>query len=90
MLYLVIEKYLHGPKPVYARVSERGRLLPPGLTYLESWVEEDDLSRCFQLMETADASLFDEWVGNWSDLVEFEIVPVVTSQEAKARIAADA
>jgi hypothetical protein len=90
VLYLVIETYLHGPKPVYALASERGRLLPPGLTYLESWVEKDDLSRCFQLMETADASLFDEWIANWSDLVEFEIVPVVTSHEAAARIAADA
>jgi uncharacterized protein DUF3303 len=90
VLYLVIEKYLHGPKPVYARASERGRLLPPGLTYLESWVEEDDLSRCFQLMETADASLFDEWIASWSDLVEFEVVPVVTSQEAAARMAGDA
>lgn len=90
MLYLVIEKYLHGPKPVYARASERGRLLPAGLRYLESWVEEDGLSRCFQLMETADASLFDEWIANWSDLVEFEVVPVVTSQEAAARMAAGA
>ena len=90
MLYLVIEKYLHGPKPVYARASERGRLLPAGLRYLESWVEEDGLSRCFQLMETADASLFDEWIASWSDLVEFEVVPVVTSQEAAARMAGDA
>jgi len=90
VLYLVIEKYLHGPKPVYARASERGRLLPAGLRYLESWVEEDGLSRCFQLMETADASLFDEWIASWSDLVEFEVVPVVTSQEAAARMAADA
>ena len=90
MLYLVIEKYLQGPKPVYARASERGRLLPAGLRYLESWVEQDGLSRCFQLMETADASLFDEWIASWSDLVEFEVVPVVTSQEAAARMAADA
>ena len=90
MLYLVIEKYLQGPKPVYARASERGRLLPAGLRYLESWVEQDGLSRCFQLMETADASLFDEWIASWSDLVEFEVVPVVTSQEAAARVAGDA
>jgi hypothetical protein len=87
VLYLVIEKYLHGPEPVYARASERGRLLPPGLTYLESWVEERDLSRCFQLMETEDASLFDEWTAKWSDLVEFEIVPVVKSHDAAARLA---
>jgi hypothetical protein len=90
VLYLVIEKYVHGPEPVYERASGRGRLLPPGLTYLESWVEERDLSRCFQLMETDDATVFDEWIANWSDLVEFEIVPVVSSHEAAARVAADA
>jgi hypothetical protein len=87
VLYLVIEKYIHGPKPVYARASELGRLLPAGLTYLDSWVEERELSRCFQLMETEDASLFDEWTASWSDLVEFEIVPVVNSPEAAARVA---
>jgi hypothetical protein len=87
VLYLVIEKYAHGPEPVYARASERGRLLPPGLTYVESWVEERDLSRCFQLMDTEDPSLFDEWIANWSDLVEFEIVPVISSHEAAARVA---
>jgi Domain of unknown function (DUF3303) len=87
VLYLVIEKYAHGPESVYARASERGRLLPPGLTYVESWVEERDLSRCFQLMDTEDPSLFDEWIANWSDLVEFEIVPVISSHEAAARVA---
>jgi hypothetical protein len=87
VLYLVIENYVHGPEPVYARASERGRLLPPGLMYLESWVEDRDLSRCFQLMETEDASLCDRWIANWNDLVEFEIVPVVSSREAAARVA---
>ena len=87
MLYLVIEKYVRGPEPVYARASERGRLLPPGLRYLDSWVEARELSRCFQLMEAEDASLFGEWIAGWSDLVEFEIVPVVSSQEAAARVA---
>jgi Domain of unknown function (DUF3303) len=87
VLYLVIEKYVHGPEPVYARASEQGRMVPAGLAYVESWIEERDLSRCFQLMETEDASLFDEWIADWSDLVEFEIVPVVSSHEAAARVA---
>lgn len=87
MLYMVIERYTHGPEPVYARLSERGRMLPPGLRYLESWVDEDGLSRCFQLMETEAPSLLSEWTSNWSDLVEFEIVPVVTSRDAAARVA---
>jgi hypothetical protein len=87
VLYMVIERYTHGPGPVYARTSERGRMLPPGLTYLESWVEERDLNRCFQLMDTEEPSLLDQWVANWSDLVEFEIVPVIHSGDAAARMA---
>jgi hypothetical protein len=84
---MVIETYTQGPRPVYARASERGRMLPPGLAYVESWVDEDGLDRCFQLMETEEPRLFEQWIANWSDLVEFEIVPVVSSREAAARMA---
>jgi hypothetical protein len=84
---MVIERYRHGPGPVYARASERGRMLPPGLEYLQSWVDDRGLDRCFQLMETEEPGLFDEWIANWSDLAEFEIVPVVSSREAAARAA---
>lgn len=81
---MVIETYTQGPGPVYERAAERGRMLPPGLTYLESWIDERGLDRCFQLMATEEPSLFDEWIANWNDLVEFEIVPVVSSAEASA------
>jgi hypothetical protein len=58
--YMVIETYTSGPGPVYRRAAERGRMLPPGLTYIDSWVVDDDaLDRCFQLMETDRAALFD-------------------------------
>jgi hypothetical protein len=87
MRYMVIEKFTQGPRPVYARAAERGRMLPPGLAYLDSWIDEFRLDRCFQLMETEDASLFDEWVARWRDLVEFEIVPVINSAEAATRAA---
>ncbi len=56
-------------------------MLPDGLKYMDSWVEHN-FDRCFQLMETDDASLFDVWIANWSDLVEFEVVPVMTSAAA--------
>ena len=82
MRYMVIETYLHGPEPVYARAAAEGRLLPEGLDYVESWVEADGLSRCFQLMETETPELLDEWIARWSDLVAFEVVPVVSSAEA--------
>jgi hypothetical protein len=83
---MVIEKYTQGPGPVYARASERGRMLPAGLAYLESWVDARRFDRCFQLMETEEPSLFDRWIAGWSEFVEFEIVPVVTSSDAAARL----
>ena len=78
---MVIETFLHGAEPVYARAAERGRMLPDGLTYVDSWVDAG-LDRCFQLMETDDPSLFEPWIAAWSDLAEFEVVPVVSSGEA--------
>ena len=86
MRYMVIETFTRGPRPVYERAAERGRMLPPGLVYLDSWIDERRLDRCFQLMETEDPSLFDEWIANWSDLAEFEVVPVVDSAAAAARV----
>jgi len=87
MRYMVIEKYTQGPAPVYARAADRGRMLPPGLVYLDSWIDGRRLDRCFQLMETEEPALFAQWIERWNDLVEFEIVPVVTSAEAAARAA---
>lgn len=58
--------------------------MPDGLRYVASWVS-DDLTRCYQVMETDRRELLDEWIEYWSDLVEFEVVPVVTSEEARAR-----
>jgi hypothetical protein len=85
MRYMVIETFTQGPGPVYARAAERGRMLPPGLLYLDSWIDERRLDRCFQLMETDDPSLFETWTAAWADLAEFEIVPVISSAEASGR-----
>jgi len=89
MRYMIVEKFKRGPAPIYARAAEQGRLLPDGLEYVDSWVDAR-LDRCFQLMETADEELLDEWVAAWDDLVDFEIVPVVTSAEAAARVSGSA
>jgi hypothetical protein len=83
MRYMVIETFRQGSRPVYERARERGRMLPDGLRYVESWVEEG-LGRCFQLMETDDPALFDPWTARWSDLADFEIVPVLASADAAA------
>jgi hypothetical protein len=85
---MVIETYTNGPEPVYRRAAERGRMLPAGLRYVDSWVVDDAaLDRCFQLMETDDPALFDTWTAAWSDLATFEIHPVLDSAQAAARVA---
>jgi hypothetical protein len=84
MLYMVVEHFRDGDAgPVYRRFHDRGRLAPAGLRYVSSWVAED-LRRCFQLMECDDPELLAQWTARWEDLVEFEIVPVITSAEASA------
>ena len=87
MLYMIIEHFKNDdPVPVYRRFRDRGRLAPNGLQYISSWVDEK-LERCFQIMETADRDLLDQWITNWSDIVEFEVFPVVSSKEASETIA---
>ena len=84
MRYMVIERFTQGARPVYERARDRGRMLPEGLEYVESWVAEG-LGRCFQLMETDDPALFDAWTAQWADLADFEIVPVLASADAAAQ-----
>jgi uncharacterized protein DUF3303 len=85
VLYMVIERFKHGDaEPVYRRFREQGRLLPDGLSYINSWVQ-DDLSCCYQLMETDNRTLLDMWIAKWSDLADFEVHAVVTSADAAAR-----
>ena len=86
-LYMVIEHFRGGEAvPIYRRFKERGRMAADGLSYVASWVEED-FATCYQLMETDDRSLLEDWMRCWADLVEFEVHPVITSQDAARRIA---
>lgn len=84
-LYMVIERFKDAPA-VYRRFRDRGRMAPEGLAYLSSWVDED-LQRCYQVMATHDRRLIETWIANWADVVDFEVIPVITSQEAAQRIA---
>ena len=86
-VYMVIERYRNGDAlPVYRRFRDRGRMAPEGLTYVSSWVDEP-LRVCYQLMETDDRALLDQWIANWSDIVDFEVIPVMSSAEAAAKMA---
>ena len=84
---MIVEHFKNGdPVPIYRRFQEHGRMQPDGLAYVSSWID-DKLERCYQLMETHDRALIDQWMANWSDLVDFEVFPVITSKEAVAKIA---
>jgi hypothetical protein len=86
MLYMVIEHFKPGRAPeVYRRFRDRGRMAPEGLRYVESWVDLE-FRRCFQVMETDDTMLLSAWTSKWSDLIDFEIVPIRTSAEAASAI----
>ena len=86
MLYMIIERFRDGNAvPVYRRFRDQGRLAPLGLQYVNSWVT-DDLRTCYQVMECDERRLLDEWMSNWSDIVDFEVHEVVTSAQASARV----
>ena len=84
MIYMIIEDFRDGDAvPVYRRFRDSGRQLPDGLTYLGSWVTQD-LTRCYQVMECDDPILLEQWMSRWTDLMSFQVVPVITSPEAVA------
>ena len=84
--YIVVEHFKAGKiKEVYRRFDEKGRMLPKGVHYIDSWIDEN-VKTCYQLMESESLALLQQWINRWDDLVDFEIVPVIGSAEAKARV----
>jgi hypothetical protein len=84
---MIIERFKNrDPVPVYRKFRDKGRMAPEGLTYVSSWVTED-MDRCYQVMECDDRRILDEWMTRWSDVTDFEVIPVVTSAQAVERIA---
>jgi Domain of unknown function (DUF3303) len=82
MIFMVIERFKNrDARAIYLRLQEKGRMMPDGLKYVGSWVEAN-FDRCFQVMECDDASLFQQWTAQWQDLMEFEIIQVISSKEA--------
>ena len=65
MLYMVIERFKDAPA-IYRRFREKGRMMPLGLEYVSSWID-NDFKICWQLMRTDDESLFRLWTENWKD-----------------------
>jgi hypothetical protein len=85
---MIIEKFHAGKvKELYKRFEKKGRLLPDGLTYVNSWINEQ-VTCCYQVMETDDVEKLHGWLRNWEDLSDFEVIPVITSDQAKEKVLA--
>jgi hypothetical protein len=86
MLYMIIERFRPGSvKEIYKRFDEKGRMMPAGVNYINSWIDET-VSVCYQVMETDSIEKLYQWIENWKDLADFEIIPVMTSAEAKQKV----
>jgi hypothetical protein len=88
MLFMVIERFKDNDMlPVYRRLRDKGRVMPAGLRYVDSWIEPS-FARCFQLMECDDLRLLQTWLLQWNGLgMTVEIVPVVPSKDTREVVA---
>ena len=86
MLYMVIEKY-KDKEAVYKRFREKGRMMPEGVSYVNSQVSEDG-NTCYQINEAESEELLHKWASNWNDVTNFEFIPVISSKEMSAKMAA--
>jgi len=86
MQFMIIERFRHRDLlPIYRRLRDKGRQMPDGLRYVSSWIEVN-FERCFQVMECDDPALLTEWTSRWADVADFDVVPIVTSDEAAAAV----
>ena len=86
MLYMIIEKFRPGKvKDLYQRFDEKGRMLPEGVKYINSWIDQE-VSICYQVMESDSDEKINLWISHWNDLADFEVIPVLTSAEAKEKV----
>jgi len=83
---MIIEKFHEGKvKALYQRFDEKGRMVPDGVKYIDSWINED-VTICYQLMESRTKELLNNWIERWKDLADFEVIPVISSAEAKKKV----
>lgn len=86
MVYMIIEKFHTGKvKELYKRIEEKGRLIPDGVSYINSWIDES-VQTCYQVMESDNVEKLDQWISNWKDFADFEVIPVITSAQARKKV----
>lgn len=87
MLFMVVERFRRqDAKAVYRRLRDHGRLMPDDLTFVASYVQAD-LACCYQVVECDDVATLQNWVAHWTDLVEFEILPIAYGRETAEALA---
>ena len=78
---MIIEHFKNGdPLPIRERFVRNGRMMPNDIVYHASWIDSQN-ARCFQVMEAASAERLNVWTSCWDDLVDFEIIPILSSQD---------
>ena len=86
MLYMVIEHFRPEKlEELYRRFDEKGRMLPVGVEYINSWINQD-VTICYQVMEADAIDKLHKWISYWNDIVDFEVIPVINSAEARNRV----
>lgn len=83
---MIIERFRPGKvKEMYQRFAEKGRMIPGGVHYVNSWIDET-VTVCYQVMEAESREKLQGWINNWEEFVDFEVIPVITSAEAKQKV----
>ena len=81
MLYTIVERFdADGLELMHDRFRSRGRLLPDGVSYIDSYMDPNGRF-CFQLMNAESEAALEEWMRRWSDLVTFEVHEVMRSAD---------
>ena len=79
---MVIERFKDSDA-VRRRFAEHGRMMPDDVRYINSWIQMDG-NICYQVMEAASAERLNDWTKHWEDIVDFKIIPVMTSAQFAA------
>ena len=85
MLFMVIERY-KDKEAVYKRFHEKGRMMDKDINYVASWVSTDG-NVCYQINDCKNEEALYNWASNWSDITDFEFIPVITSSEMSEKMA---
>jgi hypothetical protein len=82
-LYIFVERFRDAALCTAGSNNAAGWCRTDWCTFPPGW--NINVEHCFQVMETDDRRLIDQWMANWSDIVDFEVYPVMGLSEATTR-----